>query len=51
VYNNQIFIIDEQIVSRPTLRLLDGIGEIGKFLYPDVYNTEQARLATAGGDD
>ena len=51
VYNNQIFIIDEQIVSRPTLRLLDGIGEIGKILYPDVYSTKQATLATAGGDN
>ena len=37
VHNNQIFIIDEQIVSRPTLRLLQGIDEIGKILYPDVY--------------
>ena len=51
VNNNQIFIIDEQIVSRPTLRLLDGIGEIGKILYPDVYNTKQAKFATVGGDN
>ncbi len=38
VNNNQIFIIDEQIVSRPTLRLLEGIHEIGKILYPDVFS-------------
>jgi iron complex transport system substrate-binding protein len=38
VYDNQIFIIDEQIVSRPTLRLLEGIHEIGKILYPDVFS-------------
>ncbi len=38
VDNDQIFIIDEQIVSRPTLRLLEGIHEIGKILYPDVFN-------------
>jgi iron complex transport system substrate-binding protein len=37
VNNSQIFIIDEQIVSRPTLRLLEGIHEIGKILYPDVF--------------
>ena len=28
VYNNQIYILDEQIVSRPTLRLLEGIQNI-----------------------
>jgi iron complex transport system substrate-binding protein len=38
VDNDQIFIIDEQIVSRPTLRLLEGIHAIGKILYPDVFN-------------
>lgn len=35
---NQIFIIDEQIVSRPTLRLLKGIYEIGRILYPNLYD-------------
>ena len=38
VRDNQIFLIDEQIVSRPTLRLLEGIREIGKILYPNVFN-------------
>ena len=38
VKGNQIFIIDEQIVSRPTLRLLEGIQKIGKILYPDVFD-------------
>jgi iron complex transport system substrate-binding protein len=42
VKNNQIFIIDERLVSRPTLRLLDGIFEIGKLLYPNDF-TERAR--------
>jgi len=42
VKNNQIFIIDERLVSRPTLRLLDGIFEIGKILYPNDF-TERAR--------
>ena len=45
VQNNQIFIIDEQIVSRPTLRLLEGIHEIGKILYPDVFDTYQVTLS------
>jgi iron complex transport system substrate-binding protein len=38
VVENQIYIIDEHIVSRPTLRLLNGIYEIGKILYPDIYD-------------
>ncbi|MFW8601933.1 ABC transporter substrate-binding protein [Desulfobacterota bacterium M19] len=38
VRNGQIYIVDEKIVSRPTLRLLDGIYEIGRFLYPKVFN-------------
>ena len=44
VYDDQIFIIDEQIVSRPTLRLLEGIYEIGKILYPDIFDTNRAKL-------
>ncbi len=38
VRNGQIHIVDEKIVSRPTLRLLDGVYEIGRFLYPSVFN-------------
>ncbi|MEA3385354.1 MAG: hypothetical protein U9Q89_02715 [Thermodesulfobacteriota bacterium] len=34
----QVYIIDPKIVSRPTLRLLDGIYEIGKILYPKKFN-------------
>ena len=35
VRNDQVYIIDEQIVSRPTLRLLGGIHGIRRILYPD----------------
>jgi iron complex transport system substrate-binding protein len=49
VYNNQVFIIDEQIVSRPTLRLLKGIHEIGKILYPDVYNDTTNKILLEPG--
>ena len=38
VREGHIYIVDEKIVSRPTLRLLDGIYEIGRFLYPDKFN-------------
>jgi iron complex transport system substrate-binding protein len=38
IENNMIGIIDESVISRPTLRLLDGIETISKFLYPEVFN-------------
>jgi iron complex transport system substrate-binding protein len=39
---NQVYLIDERLISRPTPRLLDGIFGIGKILYPDVF-TQKAR--------
>jgi len=38
VREGHVYIVDEKIVSRPTLRLLDGICEIGRFLYPERFN-------------
>jgi len=38
VRENRIYLIDEKIVSRPTLRLLEGIYEIGGRLYPQVFS-------------
>ena len=38
VREGHVYIVDEKIVSRPTLRLLDGIYEIGRFLYPVRFN-------------
>jgi len=40
VKNGQIYLIDEVIVSRPGLRLVQGIFEIGKALYPDIFTAE-----------
>lgn len=37
VKNGEIYTVDEKIVSRPTLRLLDGIHEISRILYPEVF--------------
>jgi iron complex transport system substrate-binding protein len=39
---DQVYLIDERLVSRPTLRLLEGIFEIGKILYPEDF-PEKAR--------
>jgi iron complex transport system substrate-binding protein len=38
VREGKVYIIDEKIVSRPTMRLLDGIYEIGRILYPSRFN-------------
>ena len=40
VADGEIYLIDEQIVSRPTMRLLDGIYNIGKILYPVEFSNE-----------
>lgn len=37
VKRKKIFLVDEQIVSRPTMRLLLGIYRIGSFIYPDLF--------------
>jgi iron complex transport system substrate-binding protein len=38
VQTDQIYLIDEMIVSRPSFRLLQGIHTIGRILYPDVFD-------------
>lgn len=50
VGNNQIYIIDEQIVSRPTFRLLEGIHTIGRILYPYVFKENADRIVQTAGN-
>jgi len=38
IKNKQVFLIDENIVSRPVPRLYVGMVTIGKLLYPDVFS-------------
>lgn len=38
IQNDQVFLIDEHLVSRPSFRLLQGIFTIGHLLYPEVFN-------------
>jgi iron complex transport system substrate-binding protein len=35
IRTGDVYLIDETIVSRPTMRLLEGIATIGRLLYPD----------------
>jgi len=49
VQAGEVHLIDETIVSRPTLRLLQGIHEIGMVLYPEIFRDPgPAILAQAG---
>lgn len=44
VQNDHVYIIDEMIISRPTFRLLQGIAEIGRILYPSVFDVRAHRI-------
>ena len=46
VAQDQIYIVDEKIVSRPTMRLLVGIYTIGKYLYPEDFDDRALRILT-----
>jgi iron complex transport system substrate-binding protein len=46
VKTGQVYIIDERLVSRPTLRLLQGIFEIGKILYPNHFTAKALEIIT-----
>jgi iron complex transport system substrate-binding protein len=37
VRENQVFIIDERMVSSPTFRLAEGVEQLAKLIYPDVF--------------
>lgn len=41
VKNNQVYLIEESIVSRPVPRLYQGITAIGRLLYPEIFNSIQ----------
>ncbi len=43
VANGKVYLIDEKIVSRPTLRLLHGIRQIGEILYPQSFRLIASR--------
>jgi len=47
VCKNQVFIIDEVIVSRPTLRLLKGIFTMGRILYPNRFSQKGKEILNA----
>ncbi|MFP4475310.1 MAG: ABC transporter substrate-binding protein [Desulfatibacillaceae bacterium] len=53
IRQNRVVLVDEEIVSRPTLRLLEGIWTMGNALYPDVFDASARQRITrcAESDD
>ena len=49
VRNNRVFLIDERLVSRPTLRIIDGIRTIAALLYPDIFPGPARKKGAADG--
>ncbi len=41
IQNKSVFLIEEELVSRPTMRLLTGISKIQSFLYPRLQSSQQ----------
>ncbi len=37
VQEGHVYFVDEQLVSRPTMRLLEGISQVGFILYPELF--------------
>jgi iron complex transport system substrate-binding protein len=48
---DRIYLVDEKIVSRPTMRLLEGIYTIGRYLYPDVFDDRALNILNLVAND
>ena len=49
VRNNRIFLVDERLVSRPTLRIIEGIKTIAALLYPELFPVMPRKKVSANG--
>jgi len=49
VRSNRVFLIDERLVSRPTLRIIEGIRTIAALLYPELFPGLNRKKVTANG--
>jgi iron complex transport system substrate-binding protein len=48
VKEEKIYMVDEKLVSRPTMRLLSGILLIGEILYPDIFDDDLRKVLKKG---
>ncbi len=51
VQTGQVYLVDETIVSRPTMGLLKGIYHIGCLIYPEIYCASGREILEAAGMD
>ncbi len=49
VRNNRVFLVDERLVSRPTMRIIEGIRTIGALLYPELFSGPTRKKGAADG--
>ena len=49
VRSNRVFLIDERLVSRPTLRIIEGIRTIAALLYPELFPGLNRKKVIANG--
>jgi iron complex transport system substrate-binding protein len=51
VKTGRVYLVDETIVSRPTIELIKGIYRIGCLLYPEIYSKAGRRILRSAGLD
>ena len=49
VRTNRVFLVDERLVSRPTLRIIEGIKTIAVLLYPELFPGGPRKKVSANG--
>jgi iron complex transport system substrate-binding protein len=49
VRSNRVFLVDERLVSRPTMRIIEGIRTIGALLYPEFFPGPTRKKVAADG--
>jgi iron complex transport system substrate-binding protein len=49
VQTDDVYLIDEMIVSRPTMRLLAGVYQIGRILYPEQFDDRALEILNTAG--
>jgi len=48
VREGKIYLVDEKLVSRPTVRLISGMVRIGEILYPDIFDDDAKKMICDG---
>ena len=49
VKDNRIYVIDSDLIDRPSPRIIDGLEGIARILHPDIFRTPSPHLSPLGG--